>query len=121
MKGLQEKYQILAPGKIEGDEPWASFEAQRVIAPEVNREDMGKMNQMPPGYEIHGNSFASKVSGESDVSSQRMGLVTDKAMREGYGKAPMKMTDDVEFMDHADHFYGDAGGFIERNNYLDRE
>jgi hypothetical protein len=32
----------------------------------------------------------------------------------------MGMTDDLYTGEHCDHFYGDADGFVERNNYLDR-
>jgi hypothetical protein len=38
----------------------------------------------------------------------------------GYDRKDMKGTDDLYTGEHADLFYGDAGGFVERNNYLDR-
>lgn len=121
---LTEKFQVTLPGKIEDGEGWASLKSQRKIAPEAaqGRMDMGKMNQMPVGYDaMPSDHFAQAVAGQNDMSNKRMGLNSEKSYREGYAKGSMKMIDDQEFMEHVDHFYGDAGGFVERNNLLDRQ
>lgn len=111
----QEKFQITVPAKIEGDEPWAEFKTQRVLNPQTQLE-------MPPGYDASGpmDSFREVVGSETSPSDVKMDLEGDSSIRRGYGKAPMKGTDDQYTGEHADQFYGDAGGFVERNNYLDR-
>lgn len=112
----QEKFQITVPGKETGDEPWASLKEQRVVNPQTQL-------QMPPGYEASGpmDRFTNVIAGETSPSDRRMNLEGDTNIRRGYGLAKMKGTDDQYTGEHADQFYGDAGGFVERNNYLDRE
>ena len=57
------------------------------------------------------------ISGQSDVSQD----TNPESLERGFKKREMKGTDDQYTGEHMDHFYGDAGGFVERNNYLDRE
>jgi hypothetical protein len=57
------------------------------------------------------------LAGSTDVSN----MSKIEALRKGFTKAEMKGTDDQYTGEHCDLFYGDAGGFVERNNYLDRE
>ena len=119
MKPLQEKFQIMVPGKPEGEEGWASFESARQSQGNVCAE-----NRMPPGMEMANqddteqNSMPLSLSGRSDVSAH---MASRKALEDGFSKLPMKGCDDQYTGEHVDHFYGDAGGFVERNNYLDRE
>jgi hypothetical protein len=127
---LQEKFQVTLPGKVEGDAPWADFKSTRDlrglqpwVSGSADDVDQRKFNHMPPGMEL-GNQFYSEqnqqrlsVAGESDVSKD----TNPESFREGFTKRKMKGTDDQYTGEHVDHFYGDAGGFVERNNYLDRE
>jgi hypothetical protein len=127
---LQEKFQIVTPTKPEDGEPWVSFESQRSPQDRVPRfcpesatdEGSDKFNKMPPGMEIDNQDmkYARKydfvMSGESDVSKD----TNPQAFDEGFKKRELKATDDQYTGEHVDHFYGDAGGFAERNNYLDR-
>lgn len=127
---LQEKFQITIPNKTEEGEPWASFESARQSQANVGDwcpanagdTDGRKFNEMPPGMEIdqcHAeiNGMPMSLAGETDVSKD----TNTGAMFRGFTKRDMKGTDDQYTGEHADHFYGDAGGFVERNNYLDRE
>ena len=132
MNSLQEKFQITVPAKEETktDEMWVSMTSQRdlrglVQFTSVSAEDMDhrKFNYMPPGMEIDNQcgseieSMQLVISGESDVSRD----TNPSAFRDGFTKREMKGTDDQYTGEHMDHFYGDSGGFVERNNYLDRE
>lgn len=110
---LQEKFQTTLPGKETGDEPWAPFESARV----VRSEDA--YNCMPPGYDAAtpADKFRSGgYAGSTDVTDD----VNIPNLRRGWTGHKMGMTDDLYTGEHADHFYGDADGFVERNNYLDR-
>jgi hypothetical protein len=127
---LQEKFQITVPGKEEQGEPWASFESAREpqgIPDWRSRKttdiDGRKFNSMPPGMDISNQLYAEicpmplSMAGESDVSAD----TNPTSFAEGFKKREMHGTDDQYTGEHVDQFYGDAGGFVERNNYLDRE
>lgn len=68
------------------------------------------------------------TAGDTDQSKQ---VMTRNALRDGFTYIGMSGTDDQYTGENMDHFYGeavgndDAGnrvtGFVERNNYLDRE
>ena len=117
MRVLQEKNQISAPLKQEAGESWASVESAHDATPRQ------PFDFMPPGMDIANqnyseqNSIPLELSGSSDVSGS---VIQAKAMKEGYQRLDMKGTDDLYTGEHTDLFYGDAGGFCERNNYLDR-
>lgn len=131
MNHLQEKMQITVPAKDEAGEGWASFQSARDSQSEVPQfcpntsadPDGNKFNKMPPGMDISNqnsaeiNNMAFVMAGESDVSKD----TNPGAFDNGFTKRQMKGTDDQYTGEHVDHFYGDAGGFVERNNYLDRE
>jgi len=130
MHPLQEKFQITVPGRIEDGEQWSSFKDNRDLrglenwAPKTSGDqDPRKFNEMPPGMELENQCFSEQnamplaLAGENDVSRD----TNPDAMRDGFTKRRMKGTDDQYTGEHVDHFYGDAGGFVERNNYLDRE
>jgi len=131
MHPLQEKFQITVPAKEEAAEPWVSFESARrsqAVVPSfcpANSADAdgSKFNFLPPGMEI-ADQFAAEfnqmplvMAGQTDVSAD----TNPASFAEGFKKRDMKGSDDQYTGEHVDHFYGDAGGFVERNNYLDRE
>ena len=117
---LQEKFQITVPAKDENGEGWTTFASAR----ETAGTDTTCLNDMPPGMDIghqHGSQqrpMQFVLAGCSDVSCED---VSPKALSEGFSSKRMKGCDDQYTGEHVDHFYGDAGGFVERNNYLDRE
>lgn len=119
MHPLQEKFQIMVPNKGEGDEgPWVSDSSARHTRP----VDTSCMNDLPPGMGIDQENsdirnMPLSLAGRTDVSDH----MNQKAIDDGFAKLPMKGCDDQYTGEHVDHFYGDAGGFVERNNYLDRE
>lgn len=130
---LQEKFQITVPPnhKAEDNEgAWASFESARDVngtqefcPANAGSVDMHRFNKMPPGMELHNQCDTEQrqmplsMAGETDVSQD----TNPTAFAEGFKKRDMKGDDDQYTGEHMDHFYGDAGGFVERNNYLDRE
>lgn len=110
---LQEKFQTTLKGKETGDEPWATAESARVVRNEP------ACNCLPVGYDA--SSPADKFrdggyAGSTDVTDD----VNIPNLRKGFTNKNMGMTDDLYTGEHCDHFYGDADGFVERNNYLDR-
>lgn len=128
MPSLQEKFQISPPlpKRDEADDKWVTAESQRHPREEgwtshkSSDVDMRRFNEMPEDMEIcqiSGNKMPLRLSGESDVS----GDVNSAALRDGFKKIEMDSIDDQYTGEHMDLFYGDAGGFVERNNYLDRE
>lgn len=130
MRNLQEKFQISVPTRQEAGEGWATAESARDINGEpgwrgsrADECDYRRFNCMPPGMEIDNqyhseiNAMPMSLAGETDVSAD----TNPGALDRGFTKRQMKGTDDQYTGEHMDLFYGDAGGFIERNNYLDRE
>ena len=115
---LQEKFQITVPAKEEAEEPWVPFESQRVT-------NMPPANLFTPLNKIPGSNIEDEVTtnmplsmgGFTDVTNH----LTPEAINKGFTKHAMKGTDDQYTGEHTDLFYGDAGGFVERNNYMDRE
>src|SRR2546422_586742 len=112
LTNLSEKFQITALEKKETVESWKDLNSARVLNPEE------KFNEMPPGYQCAGpmDHFTESPAGATDVTND----VNDASTRKGYAVKQMKATDDQYTGEHADQFYGDAGGFVERNNLLDR-
>lgn len=116
MHPLQEKFQTILPGKEEAGEPWASAASARRPPPNE------ACNELPPGmdigdqYQSEQNSMPLSLAGRTDVSDGMQAA----ALEGGYTKLAMNGSDDQYTGEHVDHFYGDAGGFAERNNYLDR-
>lgn len=142
---LQEKFQVTAERPKREDREWTSFESQRVThaIPERSidtsdakkrntlggidaRIDTPMSNQMPPGMgmrnqnPVPGHRMPYSAAGESDVSD-----MVSRSMAKGYTRIPMRGTDDLYTNEHVEEFYGEATvdgktGFLERNNYLDR-
>jgi len=135
---LQEKFQITVPPEKPEDSKWTSFDSQRNCGEagflhQNNTNAAGfmgvKFNMLPPGMDIS-NQLRTRIinqpmsmAGATDVSKD----TNDKAFAEGYTRREMKGTDDQYTGEHMDHFYGEVidengmMGFVERNNYLDRE
>lgn len=110
---LQEKFQTTLPGKEEAGQGWTTFESQRTVRNET------AYNCLPVGYDA--SSPADKfVSGGYAGSTDVTDDVNVPNLRKGWTGKKMGMTDDLYTGEHCDHFYGDADGFVERNNYLDR-
>ncbi len=137
MRLAQEKFEVILPGKIEGPEPWASAESARQSQANVpsfkgqnaGQVDGSKFNYLPPGMEIEDqcsaeiNPMPLSMAGETDVSHD----ANVGAFKNGFTRQPMSPTEDLYTGEHVDHFYGTVyndkheAGFLERNNYLDRE
>lgn len=129
---LQEKFQITVPAKEETgpDTQWVTQESQRCIDgtpgwTSSNGTDMDgrKFNYPAPGMDVSNQRYAEinqmpmSLAGTTDVSRD----TNPQSLAQGFTKREMKGCDDQYTGEHVDHFYGDAGGFVERNNYLDRE
>ena len=140
MRSLQEKFQISPPpNENEAENEWLPWSKTSADAPVLGtaREsqknvgtwiasdsadmDLRRFNEMPPGMDItqcrsEQNDMPFVMAGESSVSKD----TNPESFREGFKKLDMKGTDDQYTGEHMDLFYGDADGFVERNNYLDR-
>jgi hypothetical protein len=83
-----------------------------------------ELNRLPPGTDIedqeHADIHPQQDAGDFMTGSQATSDVNRTSMREGFDKKPMSPTDDLYTREHNDAFYDDVGGFVERNNYLDR-
>jgi hypothetical protein len=141
-KVVQEKFQVTLPDSPE-DHGWVTAEEARGKKGMPGREgrpggdheskhSMNNvfMNSLPPGMDIEDQEF-------SDI--RRMGIntvgnmptmyaegdatnfeVNKDSLCYGFDKKPLLQTDDEYTREHNDAFYDDVGGFVERNNYLDR-
>ena len=129
MRPLQEKFQITVPNKKESDEGgWVFPGVDNSTAGAARDDDVlvnpNKLNFMPPGMELDNQRNTDvepmplSLEGRTDVSSKS---TEPDALIRGFSNLQMKGCDDQYTGEHVDHFYGDAGGFVERNNYLDRE
>ena len=109
MDTLTERFQITVPAKEEAGEPF--------VMPESARRSRSSQfaGEMPVGDMLPGANFPQALAGENDPTDPGRA-----ALPEGKVKLPMGGADDMYTGEHVDHFYGDAGGFAERNNYLDR-
>ena len=133
---LKEKFQITLPGKETGNEPWADLSSAQTKKGEEAYNNQtafdhpdGKFNETPPGMDIT-NQFRETpdmpfylADGRSDVTKP-----DGNTLKKGYTRAKLTGSDDQYTGEHIDLFYGIAygdteqeQGFIERNNYLDRE
>lgn len=135
---LQEKFQITVPGKIEDGEGWAADASARKTGESgflhsnnaySDGDATAKFNFTPPGMDITNqkrgtfNHMPFSLASQTDVTN----CVSPDAMERGFSRLNMKGTDDQYTGEHMDHFYGECCdelgnvGFVERNNYLDRE
>jgi hypothetical protein len=88
------------------------------------------LNSLPPGMDIE-DQEVSDVRQMSINTAGNMGdalaqgdltnmEVNAYSLRKGFDKKELLQTDDAYTREHNDAFYDDVGGFVERNNYLDR-
>ncbi len=118
---VQEKIQVTATPEALQTDTWVdSKSARRANMPS---DDGAKFNCMPPGMSIDNQKDADihatplVLAGTSDVSCD----TNPESLARGFTHRAMGGTDDQYTDEHVDYFYGDVGGFVERNNYLDRE
>lgn len=110
---LQEKFQTTLPGKIESGESWAEVKSQQK---HYSQEYLCLPSTGIEEPVIEDNGMKLVLAGSTDVTDN----VNMADLRRGFDNHDMRGTDDLYTGEHADLFYGDAGGFVERNNYLDR-
>jgi hypothetical protein len=106
----QEKFQTIMPYKAETTESWTT---------ERNVSAKGQArNKMPVGMDIGSVdcNMPLTLAGVADVS----GDTNPEALRNGFTRRDLGNCEDQFTGEHIDLFYGDSGGFAERNNYLDR-
>lgn len=112
---VQEKFQITAPPGPKEPKGWVDPASTR-------RSGKAPRTQMPPGPNLANQSppadpaMPYSMAGQTDVSAD----TNQQALNEGYSKRAMQSTDDEYSRQHNDAFYDDVGGFVERNNMLDR-
>lgn len=135
---LQEKFQSTMPPKPEKDHEWRTFSSARStgeagFAHSNNKDATAditmKTNFMPPGMDISNQrnkriqNMPLSMAGETDVSND----TNPASFAKGFKRRDMGNTDDQYTGEHQDLFYGSAEdeegnvGFVERNNYMDRE
>lgn len=119
-KIIQEKFQVTLPqNRSDESSGWASEASAR----DKKGSSGGKVkNRMPPGTNVDNQALSDhnrlpfSMAGETDVSHD----TNQGALEKGYTKKALLMTDDEYSRAHDDSFYDDVGGFVERNNMLDR-
>jgi len=145
-KIVQEKFQVNYPdknSKAEDQHGWVKDKAARVKKMMPGREGLpggdgdsrfmnnsAFFNTLPPGMDIEDqevtdqHSFNNSIAGNfpighnaGDVTSAELSAVD---VRRGFSKKKLLQTDDEYTREHNDAFYDDVGGFVERNNMLDR-
>lgn len=118
MSFMQEKFQITVPLKQQGKDGagdgWVTPNSQMVKFPQDHLV-LPTTGITSPVVERDGMPLS--IAGTTDVSGAQAEL---SAQHKGYSLGDMGMTDDLYTGEHVDLFYGDTGGFVERNNYLDR-
>ena len=139
---LQEKFQVTAERPTKASNEWASFESTRHASRPPETEyyagHLGpsirdsKLNYLPPGMDITNqvlteqNSMDLTMAGQTDESN----AVNVANVRKGWIKRDFSPVEDMYTNEHVEEFYGEATGnddggdkvtgFLERNNYLDR-
>ena len=142
---VQEKFQVNLPHDPEVEERrqgWVTDQEARTKKNTPGREGRpgGDVNSrymnnamftlsLPPGTDLEDQEFVDcrqmglNLSGnhptalaQGDVSQDLKG----EALRLGFDKKKLLQTDDEYTREHNDAFYDDVGGFVERNNMLDR-
>lgn len=113
---IQEKYQTIFPDTEEEPGPWVGPESAR-----AGRKGVSKGNRLPPGETIHQavadiRTQDSSMAGQTDLSED----TNSESLKCGYTKLEMSPTEDAYTREHNDAFYDDVGGYVERNNVLDR-
>jgi hypothetical protein len=141
-KIVQEKFQVNYKDVSE-DNTWVSDKSARVKKGAPGREGLPGgdhnnkfmnnavfFNSLPGGTDIEDQEmtdqrhFYMSINGNmaqgrnaGDLTNNEL---TAQSLREGFSKKKLLQTDDEYTREHNDPFYDDVGGFIERNNMLDR-
>ena len=113
IRNFEERFQVTYPPKEEAGEPWV-WPTPRDLYPVRATHELPTLYIDAPVARAHPAKLV--TSSETDVSKQ----TGAKAFTEGFTNHQMKNTDDMYTGEHTDQFYSDSGGFVERNNYLDR-
>jgi hypothetical protein len=84
---------------------------------------------LPPGMDIEDQEMCDirkmgvNLSGgypTALATGDRTQDINPESLRKGFDKKKLLQTDDAYTREHNDAFYDDVGGFVERNNMLDR-
>ena len=146
-KVVQEKFQVTFPdynsSNEEDNQGWCTDMEARAKKGTPGREGKAggdpdsrftnnalMLNGLPPGMDIEDQEFSDirmmgiNVSGnmangyaQGDVTNNEVHAIS---LRKGFDRKALLSTDDAYTREHNDAFYDDVGGFVERNNYLDR-
>jgi hypothetical protein len=145
-KVVQEKFQINYPDKgssAENQHGWLTDMEARAKKGMPGREGLpggdgstrmmnnaAFFNGLPPGMDIEdqevtdqrkmGINIAGNMPGKFADGDLTNGELSAHSLRVGFDKKALLQTDDEYTREHNDAFYDDVGGFVERNNYLDR-
>lgn len=117
---VQERLQITLPRPkvTDNGEGWASVESVHTNKGNTQPEESNKFNRMPLDVIDDGRSeFVQGFGGNTDVSGMD---INPASLNDGFSKRPMGPAQELYTGEMIDLFYDDAGGFAERNNYLDR-
>jgi hypothetical protein len=146
-KVVQEKFQVTFGedynSKAENEHGWVTDYEMRAKKGALGREgrpggdndskamnNAALFNSLPPGMDIEDQEYADirqmgvNTAGnfptdlaQGDVTNFELSA---ESLRHGFHKKSLLQTDDEYTREHNDAFYDDVGGFVERNNYLDR-
>ena len=143
-KVVQEKFEVRYPPAQDDDGgSWVTDRSARVKKGSPGREGLPGgdgpsrfMNNaletlsLPPGMDMEDQEYTDQRRfNESVVGNNATGHnagdltgheVTATSLRHGFAKKALLQTDDAYTREHNDAFYDDVGGFVERNNMLDR-
>lgn len=86
-----------------------------VLPPGMDIEDQEVSDIRQMGISFNGNMPIGPATG--DLTNREVNVTS---LRNGFDKKKLLQTDDEYTREHNDAFYDDVGGFVERNNYLDR-
>jgi hypothetical protein len=104
-----------APGG-DGNSRWSMNAVMfNSLPPGMDIEDQELTDQRQMGINTVGNMGNALAQG--DLTNME---VNAYSLRKGFDKKELLQTDDAYTREHNDAFYDDVGGFVERNNYLDR-
>ncbi len=145
-KFVQEKYQVTYPDydskQEDADNGWVTDAEARAKKMMPGREGLpggdyrsrysnlnAFFNSLPPGMDIEDQEvtdqrkFNHSIAGNDSIGMNAGDVTRDltpMSLRNGFDKKECCQTDDAYTREHNDAFYDDVGGFVERNNMLDR-
>ena len=145
-KVVQEKFQVNYPDKdssAEDTHEWQTDKSARVKKYIPGREglpggdydsrymnDSMMTNSTPPGMDMEDQEYTDQrqfnhsINGNFPIGPNAGDVtnfeLTATSLRKGFSEKKLLQTDDAYTREHNDAFYDDVGGFVERNNMLDR-